>query len=155
MILIAILTQSQKEQLQGQEYTTNSYFNPIMDVYNNWVISKEEIDQCTNENFIWVKQLPLSEYKPKLNTPPTSVALWQLRAQLAIMNLEDDVTNAINALSSSTQEEAEFKIKAKYAWDYSNNIERNSPTVTMIQGVLGLTDNEVDDIFIEAYKINI
>jgi hypothetical protein len=86
---------------------------------------------------------------------PVRVTRWQLRAQLAIQNLEANVTAAINALPDSTQAEQEFKIKAQYAWDYSNNIERNSPTVAMIQAVLSLTNQEVDDIFVNAYSIEI
>jgi hypothetical protein len=86
---------------------------------------------------------------------PVQVTRWQLRAQLAIQDLEQNVTDAINALPSGTQAEQEFKIKAQYAWDYSNNIERTSPTVSMIQVVLGLTDSEVDDIFVNAYQIDI
>ena len=89
------------------------------------------------------------------NGVPVRVTRWQLRAQLAILGLEANVTAALNALPDSTQAEQEFKIKAQYAWDYSNNIERTSPTVSMIQVVLGLTDSEVDDIFINAYQIDI
>lgn len=84
---------------------------------------------------------------------PVKVTRWQLRAQLAIQGLESDVTNAINALPTSTQTEQEFKIKAQYAWDYANYIERESPTVAMIESVLGLTNQQVDDIFINAYQI--
>jgi hypothetical protein len=90
-----------------------------------------------------------------VNGVPVIVSRWQLRAQLAIQELEQDVTDAINALPSATQEEQEFKIKAQYAWDYSNNIARYSPTVVMIQAVLSLTDIQVDDIFINAYQIDI
>jgi hypothetical protein len=86
---------------------------------------------------------------------PVRVTRWQLRAQLAILGLEANVTAALNALPDSTQAEQEFKIKAQYAWDYSNNIERTSPTVSMIQAVLGLSNQEVDDIFVNAYQIDI
>lgn len=86
---------------------------------------------------------------------PVRVTRWQLRAQLAIQGLEANVTAALNALPDSTQAEQEFKIKAQYAWDYSNNIERTSPTVSMIQAVLGLSNQEVDDIFVNAYQIDI
>lgn len=90
-----------------------------------------------------------------VGTVPSEVTRWQLRAELAIRGLEDDVTTAINNLPSGTQEEQELKIKAQYAWDYANNIERQSPTVSMIQSVLGLTNSEVDDIFISAHQIEI
>lgn len=46
-------------------YDDDSYFNPIKDADDNWIISVEEIQFCTVEQFQWVKQLPLIEYKPK------------------------------------------------------------------------------------------
>jgi len=64
MILVALLTENEKNQLVGQKYTTDSYFNPIQDINNNWIISVEEINYCTEENFEWVKDLPLIEWQP-------------------------------------------------------------------------------------------
>ena len=61
---VAILTIEQKEQLVGQQYANDSYFNPIQDVTGNWVISEEEINFCTNDNFSWIKNLELEDYKP-------------------------------------------------------------------------------------------
>jgi len=66
-MIVAILTLEQKEQLQGQQYTTDSYFNPIQDLNNNWVISVEEIEQNTNVNFSWLANLKLVEHLPKNN----------------------------------------------------------------------------------------
>jgi hypothetical protein len=63
--MIAILTIEQKDLLVGQQYTTDSFFNPIQDFDNNWVISQEEIQQNTNTNFSWLADLELIEYKPK------------------------------------------------------------------------------------------
>jgi len=60
--MIAILTIEQKDLLIGQLYDTDSYFNPIQDIYDNWIISEEEVNQT---NIEWVKKLPLTEYKPK------------------------------------------------------------------------------------------
>lgn len=69
MIQVGLLTETQKDELIGQLYDLDSYFNPIQDIDNNWIISVEEIEQCVNPNFLWVKDLPLIEYKPK-PTPP-------------------------------------------------------------------------------------
>jgi len=46
------------------------YFNPIQDLNDNWVISVEEMANCTNELFMWVKDLPLIIYEPKPSPPP-------------------------------------------------------------------------------------
>lgn len=69
MINVGLLTETQKDELVGQLYDDDSYFNPIQDVNDNWIISIEEIDQCVNPEFIWVKDLPLIPYEPK-PTPP-------------------------------------------------------------------------------------
>ncbi len=52
-------------QLQGQLYTENSFFNPIQDLNDNWVISVPEIEQTTTLEFIWVKDLPLILFTAK------------------------------------------------------------------------------------------
>ena len=62
MIQVAILTETQKEQLVGQQYAPDSYFNPIQDEDNNWIISIEEIQSTDIQ---WVKELPLIDFKPK------------------------------------------------------------------------------------------
>jgi len=70
MIQVGLLTETQKDELLGQWYAPDSYFNPIEDADNNWVISQEEMNQCVNPDFLWVKDLPLIEYKPKPTPPP-------------------------------------------------------------------------------------
>jgi hypothetical protein len=67
--LVGLLTLEQKEQLVGQPYSDDSYFNPIQDADDNWVISTQEMIYCTNEEFMWVKDLELIEYIPKPSTP--------------------------------------------------------------------------------------
>lgn len=59
----------QKNQLVGQQYTADSYFNPIQDADDNWVISVEEMEYCTNPTFAWVKDLDLIRYNPKPSPP--------------------------------------------------------------------------------------
>jgi len=65
MTYVGLLTESQKNELVGQMYDEDSFFNPITDIDDNWIISVEEIDQCVNPLFQWVKTLPLIEYIPK------------------------------------------------------------------------------------------
>lgn len=69
MTYVGLLTESQKNELVGQLYDEDSYFNPIQDIDDNWIISVEEIEQCVNPEFQWVKTLPLIEYKPKPSPP--------------------------------------------------------------------------------------
>jgi hypothetical protein len=62
--LVALLTETQKNELVGQLYAPDSYFNPIQDADGNWIISTQEQEFCTNPEFLWVKDLPLIPYKP-------------------------------------------------------------------------------------------
>lgn len=66
---VGLLTVEQKDSLVGQMYTSDSYFNPIQNIDDNWVISVEEMEYCTNPEFMWVKDLELIPYVPK-PTPP-------------------------------------------------------------------------------------
>ena len=69
MTQVGLLTETQKDSLVGQLYDEDSYFNPIHDDFDNWIISIEEMDFCVNPEFQWVKDLPLIDYKPKPSPP--------------------------------------------------------------------------------------
>jgi hypothetical protein len=66
---VGLLTETQKDSLVGQLYDEDSYFNPIQDDFDNWIISIEEMEFCVNPKFAWVKDLPLIDYKPKPSPP--------------------------------------------------------------------------------------
>ena len=66
---VGLLTEVQKDELVGQLYAPDSYFNPIQDADDNWVISVEEMEYCTNPTFSWVKDLDLIPYNPKPAPP--------------------------------------------------------------------------------------
>jgi hypothetical protein len=65
-----LLTEQQKNEIVGQQFAPNSYFNPIQDDKDNWVIFEEEVRGCVNEDFMWVENLPTIEYVPP---PPPSI----------------------------------------------------------------------------------
>jgi predicted DNA-binding transcriptional regulator len=62
---VGLLTELQKDKLVGQLYAPYSYYNPIQDIDNNWIISVEEMEQTITLEFIWVKDLPLILFTPK------------------------------------------------------------------------------------------
>jgi hypothetical protein len=62
---VILLTLDQKDQIQGQKFTIDSYFLPIEDEDGNWVVSTIEQEYCTHPDFQWIKQCPKIEYKPK------------------------------------------------------------------------------------------
>jgi hypothetical protein len=65
MTQVGLLTLEQKNDIFEMLFDEDSYFNPIQDADDNWIISTQEIDFCNVEEFKWVKQLPLIEFKPK------------------------------------------------------------------------------------------
>jgi len=67
---VGLLTEVQKDELLGQLYAPDSYFNPIQDAQDNWVISVEEMEQCVNPSFLWVKDLDMIPYVPKPTPAP-------------------------------------------------------------------------------------
>lgn len=60
------LTTAQKNQLIDIEYIEDCSYNPIQDNNGVWIISSEEVEQTTDENYLWVKDLPQIEYNPKI-----------------------------------------------------------------------------------------
>ena len=68
-VLVGLLTIEQKDSLVGQMYDEDSFFNPILDLYDQYIISIEEMEFCVNPEFMWVKDLPLIPYEPKPSPP--------------------------------------------------------------------------------------
>ena len=69
VVYVGLLTEQQKDLLVGQMYDEDSFFNPILDFYDQYIISVEEIEFCVNPEFQWVKDLPLIDYVPKPSPP--------------------------------------------------------------------------------------
>jgi hypothetical protein len=63
---VGLLTEQQKDEIVGKMFAPDSYFNTIQDKNDNWIISIEEMNQCVNPSYLWVKSLPLIEYEPKI-----------------------------------------------------------------------------------------
>lgn len=74
MIEIGLLTEEQKDILIGKQHLDDVYYNPVQDNDDNWIISLEEIENTTNENYLWVKDLPLIPFNPK-QKPVTGTTL--------------------------------------------------------------------------------
>ena len=64
-----LLTTEQADSLRGQTFLADSYFNPIQDLHDRWIISAEEIAYCANPDFLWVKELPMIPFEPKPAPP--------------------------------------------------------------------------------------
>ena len=75
--MIAILTQQQKDILIGKTYDGTCYFNPILDLNDNFIISEQEYYYCLGLWYLdelqndlqFITTLSLSEYLPKPQIP--------------------------------------------------------------------------------------
>jgi hypothetical protein len=69
-MIVIKLTNEQKDILQGKQYAPDSFFNPIQDKNDNWVISLEEYNGCLDceeciEEYEWIVNCEQIEYEPK------------------------------------------------------------------------------------------
>ena len=69
-IYVGLLSIEQKDLLVGQLFDEDSFFNPILDGNNNWIISIEEIEQNQNPSFGWLQNLEMIIFVPKVNPLP-------------------------------------------------------------------------------------
>jgi hypothetical protein len=69
-IYVGLLSIAQKDLLVGQLFDEDSYFNPIQDDADNWIISIEEIEQNQNPEFGWLQDLEMIIFVPKVNPMP-------------------------------------------------------------------------------------
>ena len=70
---VAVITPAQKDELVGQEWEPLTYFNPIQDCYDEWVISEQEVEGNMNMSVPWVNELPLIDYCAKPLPPITGI----------------------------------------------------------------------------------
>ena len=64
-IYVGLLKVAQKDLLVGQMFDEDSYFNPIQDDADNWIISVEEMEHCVNPNFDWLQELEMIIFVPQ------------------------------------------------------------------------------------------
>jgi len=62
---VGLLTLEEKQDITGQLYAPDCFFNPLQDINDNWIISTQEIKDCVVDQFMWVKELPLIDYESK------------------------------------------------------------------------------------------
>ena len=78
---------------------------------------------------------------------PKSVTMRQARLALRARGLLSSVQPAIDALPADDRE------KAQIEWDYSNELLRNNPFVTLLGTALGLDSTAIDRLFVEASRL--
>ena len=137
------------------QYKTSKYGNIIKE--DNGVITlipmdegsslyQEYVQFLTAGGTVETSELFTEEEEIAFNIP-TEVALWKLRFILSQMGLEESIIEIMNELPEPQ------KTAAIYIWNYGNSIDRQSSTVHFIQTALGLTDTQVNNIYIQANSL--
>jgi len=74
---------------------------------------------------------------------PQSVTPYQARAALLAAGLLDSVNAAVTKAGGQTQ----------LAWEYATTVERSSTFIAAVQPTLGLSDAQVDALFVAATNV--
>lgn len=86
---------------------------------------------------------PLPSAPP--SATPSAVSRFQARTALWQAGLYEAVENYMNDPSTP--------MPYKFAWQDAQTFERQSDTVAVLQNVLGLSNEQVDELFLQASKI--
>ena len=115
------------------------------ELYNGYVSYLQNDGELFETDFLTDTDLSIE----RVEILPQEVQLWRVRVILKLGGLESAIETALNGLDEPT------KTGALYIWNYGTTVERSSQTVLLIQSVLGLTDTQVDEIFIQANSIQL
>jgi hypothetical protein len=87
---------------------------------------------------------PYVEPEPLPPVIPSIVSMRQARLALLSAGLLQQVTAAIDSLPSPDKEAAQIE------WEYSQEVNRNQSLVTLLASSLGLTEEDLDNLFTSA-----
>jgi len=94
---------------------------------------------------IWLQQWEVIPLPPP--AVPAAVTMRQARLALLGAGLLDDIDAAINSLPSPQKEAARIE------WEYSREVQRHNGFVSVLAPMLGLTEAQIDSLFVEAAKL--
>lgn len=122
---------------------TNRYWSSKVSSYVNDIGNNYFTTIDTENNLSQV----LDSYNLSGPTPvvPAQVTAYQARAALIQAGLFDKVDAFIQTLPKNTTE--------YQAWEYANYFYRDSPFISSVATTLGLTSDQVDQLFIAASKV--
>jgi hypothetical protein len=83
-------------------------------------------------------------YVPPPPSVPSTAPMWAVRSVLKTNGLFDQARTFIDGSDNEN---------LKLVWEYGNFADRNSPSIALLASELGLTDAQVDQMFIDANNI--
>lgn len=121
--------------------------SPALGQYERYGAETLTIDQANQRVIVTRAVVPWSaeeiEADRKSNVPQ-SITPRQARLALLGAGLLSSVDAALAGLPDPQ------KTAAQIEWEYAINVERNSPLVSSLGGALGLTEAQIDELFITA-----
>jgi uncharacterized protein YlzI (FlbEa/FlbD family) len=120
--------------------TINGIFCETIEQLEEQILNlSEEQKQLVRNDFNGVVNSVVTNTVPKIVTPR------QIRIALIASGISlDTIENAIAALPEPN------KSIAKVTWEYSVEFQRNNPLIASMGPVLGLTESQIDQLFIFA-----
>ena len=98
-------------------------------------------------------EVPLSQEqidaRASAKVVPSSVTMAQAREALRRAGVLAGVDAAIGAIPDADQRQA-----AEIAWEYAPTVGRTGALVSMLGAQVGLTEDQIDDLFIAAAEIS-
>ena len=123
-------------------------------VENNTIINTVEVGSVTDlpnlieavgqEGIGWYFESGVWNQPEVVVGVPKEVTMRQARLALLENSLLANVQPAINSLPEPD------KTKAQIEWEYSNALQRGNPFVAVLGAALGLSSQDLDDLFIQA-----
>jgi hypothetical protein len=101
-------------------------------------------DAATQEQMA-AAQAVIDAYDVAAPIVPTEVSPYQARVAL----LQAGLLDTVESLMANTDTPA----AARIAWEYATVVQRNSPFIVSLGSLLGLTEQQIDDLFIAAAQI--
>lgn len=136
---IAVKTGELVEDYDGFYFFTYDIIDKFKDITKDGVVlSKEEQEKAFLET-LGLKPPP----EPALKPVPQVVEMRQARRALARAGL----LSLVDALVKTLDEEMQVE------WEFALTVRRDHPIVALAKSSLGLTDEQIDDLFIVASKL--
>lgn len=116
----------------------------VQDVGGNWVQAWKEVDQfpeyTTDEGVVVTEAEQIAAYEAQKDAERrASMACTPRQARLALASqgLYEAVQTTVVAISD----------QARIEWEYATMVERTSPLIDAMKGSLGMTDEDLDNLF--------
>lgn len=116
--------------------------DPYMIFVAGYAEKFEQVDDSCQAGYV----LNNGVWEAPVVTPviPREITMRQARLVLLEHGLLANVQTAINNLPEPN------KTKAQIEWDYSNTLQRDNSFVAVLGAALGLTSEDIDNLFIEG-----